>query len=684
MNGKTDTPHEEGREDRGGETLPGRAHASSQVGAPASTGDVGTVAITPAAAMDFLRVYPPFYFFDGRQHEELAARVAARRWPGGATVFRQGESPGAVVYVVRRGAVDLFMEHGGGRELADRCDEGQLFGLRPLLAGSTYALTAVTAEDTLLYELPADLFRRLAESTPKAMLYIAANLASGRDWRKMAGIREKLAIAGNEPEAMAFQLLETQPLDATTSLVTCGRDLPIREAATLMSDREVGSIIVVDGDNLPLGVVTDKDLRRRVATGREPVYAPVWRIMSSPVVTAPPSLTVAEVQMELVRNRLNHLVLTRDGSPASPVVGVLTEHDILILQANNPAVLVREIERAGGVDELRLIRDRAESLLKRYLHQEVAISYVSRVITEINDALVLQLIRLAEAELAGAGEVPAGLRYCWLALGSEGRGEQLLRTDQDNALLFADVEAERLEEVRAWCLRLGRRVNELLLHCGFALCPGNYMAGNPSWCLSLSEWKQRFSAWILSPEPLSILHATVFFDFRPVYGAVSLAHLLTAHVLETAAEQSIFFLHLARGALENPPPLTFFRDIVVERRGGHKDEFDIKKRAMLPLVDAARVLALHQRIGRVSGTPDRLLELAAREPANGELYGQAAEAYRILMRLRTIQGLRNGDSGRYFKLSELSKMERVLLRNLFRPIEELQTLVRVRFKAALF
>ena len=684
MNGTTDTPQEEGREDRGGETLPGRSDAPIQGGLAAGQGDVATVAVTPAAAMDFLRVYPPFYFFDGRQHEELAAGVTATLWRGGATVFRQGENPGAVVYVVRRGAIDLFMEHGGGRELADRCDEGQLFGLRPLLAGSTYALTAVTAEDTLLYELPADLFRRLAESTPKAMLYIAANLASGRDWRKMAGIREKLAITGSEQEAMAFQLLETQPLDANTSLVTCRRDLPIREAAALMSDREVGSIIIVDDDNLPLGVVTDKDLRRKVATGHEPVHAPVWRIMSSPVVTAPPSLTVAEVQMELVRNRLNHLVLTRDGSPSSPVVGVLTEHDILILQANNPAVLVREIEGAGSVDELRLIRDRAESLLQRYLHQEVAISYISRVITEINDALVLRFIRLAEAELAGEGEVPAGVCFCWLALGSEGRGEQLLRTDQDNALLFADVEAERLEEVRAYCLRLGRRVNEFLLRCGFALCPGNYMAGNPSWCLSLREWKQRFSSWIMSPEPLSILHATVFFDFRPVYGAVSLAHLLTAYVLETAAEQSIFFLHLARGALENPPPLTFFRDIVVERRGGHKDEFDIKKRAMLPLVDAARVLALHQRIGRVSGTPDRLLELAAREPANGELYGQAAEAYRILMRLRTIQGLRNGDSGRYFKLSELSKMERVLLRNLFRPIEELQTLVKVRFKAALF
>lgn len=640
--------------------------------------------VTPGEAIEFLKIYPPFYFFDHRQHQELAARITATLWQGGATIFTQGERPGAVIYVVRRGAVDLYMEHGGKRELADRCDEGQLFGLRPLLAESTYAFTAITAEETLLYQLPALLFRGLAESTPQAMLYIAANLASGRDWRKMPGIKEKLALSGQEAEADAFLLLETQPLNATTSLVTCRPSSSIREAATAMADREVGSIIVVDDAGLPLGVVTDKDLRKKVATGRESIDQPVARIMSSPVVTAPPSLTIADVQMEMIRNHLNHLVLTKDGSRRSPVVGVLTEHDILILQANNPAVLLREIGRVEGIDDLRDIRDRAEKLLEKYLHQEVAISYISKVITEINDALVLKLLRLAEDALAREGGVPPGVRYCWLALGSEGREEQLLRTDQDNALIFDNVPAEQEGAVRAYCLALGEKVNQLLLACGFALCPGNYMAGNPAWCLSLSEWKALFANWILNPDPQSLLHSTVIFDYRPVHGAITLAHLLTEHIFQTMHEQNIFFLHLGKMALENPPPLTFFRDILVERGGEHKDQFDIKKRAMLPLVDAARVLALHHRIARVNSTPGRFLEMAAREPGNRELYEQAAEAYRILMRMRTIQGLKQKSSGRYFKLSELSKMERLLLRNLFRPIEELQTLIRVRFKLGRF
>lgn len=638
------------------------------------------VAITSGEVIEFLKIYPPFYFFDGRQRQELAARITATLWPGGATIFTQGEPPGAVIYVVRRGAVDLFMEHGGKRELADRCDEGQLFGLRALLAGSSYALTAVTVEETLLYQLPAELFRKMAEATPKAMLYIAANLASGRDWRRIPAIKEKIAATGHETEADAFLLLETQPLSATSSLVTCLPGHTIREAAMAMADRDVSAIIVIDPAGMPLGLVTDQDLRAKVATGKENIDQPVSRLMTSLVVTAQPSLTIADAQMEMIRNRLRHLVLTKDGSTRSPVVGVLTEHDMLILQANNPAVLVREIERGGDVEELRDIRDRAEKLLEKYLHQEVAISYISKVITEINDALVLKLIRLAEDELSREGGVPPGVRYCWLALGSEGREEQLLRTDQDNALIFDNVPPQREGAVRAYCRRLGQRVNDLLCRCGFAPCPGKYMAGNPAWCLSLREWKRLFAKWILNPDPLSILHSTVIFDYRPVCGAITLAHLLTEHIFQILHEQNIFFLHLGKGALENPPPLTFFRDILVERGGEHKDHFDIKKRAMLPLVDAARVLALQQGIGRVNNTPGRFLELAVREPGNRELYQQAAESYRILMRMRTVQGLKNGNSGRYFKLSELSKMERMLLRNLFRPIEELQTLIKVRFK----
>ncbi len=633
---------------------------------------------------DFLGRNPPFDLLGKDLLDKLVSEMGVQYRPQGDVIFRQGELPNPFIYIVREGSVDLHREGAGGRELVDRCDEGELFGLRSLLAEDTYALTAIAAETTLLLTLPEETFRDIAETTPKMLLFIAANFASGWEWRKASGIRNKLPHTGERPTEQAFQLLEVQSMERAKSPVVCSADRRIREAATIMTEHEVGSIVIVDDRRCPLGILTDKDLRRRVATGEVPIEAPVTAIMSRPVRTAHPAVSVADVQMEMVRHRISHLCLTEDGSDSTPIVGVFTEHDLLIVQGNNPAVFLREIKRTRQVEELLPILERSENLLKQYLQQEVAIGYVASIITEINDTLLRQVLRLAEARLHREGYQRPETDYCWLGLGSEGRRERLLRTDQDNALIFADVAKEQYEETKAYYLRLAQAVNEALLTCGFIYCPGEMMAGNPKWCLSLGEWKRRFTAWILEPSPMSIMHSTVFFDYRPISGVEQLAQQLADHIVDTINEQEIFFIHLAKSAMENPPPLTFFRDIMVERSGEYKNQFDIKKRAMTPLIDAARVLALHKRFVKSTNTSARFLELARLEPANRELYEEAAAAYEILIRFRTLQGIKNGNSGRYFHPNELSKMDRILLRNIFRPIQEVQTLLKTRFQLAFF
>lgn len=171
-----------------------------------------------------------------------------------------------------------------------------------------------------------------------------------------------------------------------------------------------------------------------------------------------------------------------------------------------------------------------------------------------------------------------------------------------------------------------------------------------------------------------------FFDYRPVFGNKELAEQLTEHIFTDVEKQRIFLAFMAKNALKNPPPLSFFRNFVVEKSGEHKDEFDIKKRAMMPLADAARVLTIEARVGKVNNTFKRFEKLAELYPTNKDLFEQAADAYEILMRYRTLQGLRNKDSGRYFKPSELNKMQRAQLRNSFQPITDLQSLLTVRFQ----
>jgi len=631
---------------------------------------------------DFLKGYPPFNMMEPEGLMRLARGATVQYGKPGMVLFRRDDLPEPYVYVVREGAVQLFLQQADDRVLVDECDEGDLFGLRPLLAGQHYALSAEVKEESLMYVLKASELQRIMQENPKVAFYLAGLFAAGG--KKDAGdtYRSRLFLSRERLIDAHFQLIEIQSTERSKEPVTCPAGTSIRDAAKKMSRHSVGSIIIVDAANHPLGIMTDKDLRKQVATGQQALTAPVDTIMSSPVITVAPSVTVADVQIEMVKHRVHHLCLTEDGGPNSPVIGVLSEHDILVLQGNNPAVLIREMRRKQDAAGLRHLRERAELLLRKYIYQEVSIAFISTVMTEINDALIQRAVELGLEAMEQRGYRRPETQFCWLALGSEGRSEQLLRTDQDSALVFENVQEEDYAEVQQYFLTLADWVTNLLNDCGFEYCPAGMMANNPKWCLSLDRWKEQFSRWITEPTPGAVMHSTIFFDFRPIFGRAELAGQLTTHIFSILDRQTVFMSTLAKNALQNPPPLTFFRNFVVEKSGEHEDEFDIKARGMMPLADAARVLILHARISGLNNTFRRFEKLAELEPKNRELLEQAADAYEILMRYRTLQGLRQGDSGRFFRPSELSKMERMNLRNSFRPIRELQSLLSTRFQTA--
>lgn len=632
---------------------------------------------------DFIKDHPPFNLLDTERLLQISERVVVQYRQPGELIFKAGEQPGRYIYMVREGAVHLFQQDGTEEGLlVDQCEEGDVFGIRPLLADDQYALTARVAEETLLYAVDISGFKELLASNPQLSFYLASNMAAGLRRRTDPSLRGRLQASpsGGGGGGDAFQLLELQSVDRSKKPVTCPPSAQVQEAARIMSEQEVGSIIIASEAGWPLGIITDKDLRKKIATGLLPLDSPVTALMSSPVITLPDHVTVADVQIAMVKNRIHHLCVTEDGTDQSAIIGVISEHDLLVLQGNNPAVIIREIRRAMLPANIKQLRERAETLLRQYLLQEVSIAYIATIMTEVNDEVIRRCILLSLAEI---GEEPP-VSYCWLSLGSEGRGEQLLRTDQDNALVFADPPEADLPAVKAWFLRLAKLVNDKLNEVGFVFCPADMMAGNDKWCLSLSQWKEQFSQWLLTPTPESVLYSTIFFDYRAAYGDESLAQALTEHIFSVLDHQNMFLSFLAKDALQSPAPLTFFRNFMVESSGEHKDEFDIKARAMMPLTDAARVLVMHHRAGGINNTFRRFEKLAELDPNNSELFQEAADAYEILMRLRALQGLHNGDSGRFFKPSELSKMERIHLRNAFRPVKELQALLNVRFQLAYF
>ncbi len=639
--------------------------------------------IVERVAADLLK-YPPFDRLDQAALLDLAASVSLAYHEEGEILFRKSDAQKEHAFMVMKGAVRLFDTIDGKEVLVDLCDEGDVFGVRAIFSRHDYVLTAQVAEESLLFEIPADKIRRLLETDPAVALFFAGAFA-----RSFEEIEHTLSRAldadsqsGKEPSYRHFLENETLEVKPVTSVVTCPPDISIQEAASIMSEHNIGSIIVVSPENHPLGIITDTDLRKKVVARPGSIKEkPVSEIMSSPVYTITGGKTIADMVMLMVKTKLRHFCITADGSFDSPVEGIISEHDIITSEGNNPAVIMKAIMQADSPNQLKEQRDKAESLLQVYISQEVALHFISNIITEINDAIITRAIDFSIREIAEeSGRERPTTEFCWLSLGSEGRKEQLLRTDQDNAILYREPPPGEEDAVHSYYLALGEKVTGILQHCGFVKCPADIMASNPVWCQPFSVWKGYFSKWIATPEPKAVMNSTIFFDFRPVYGQAKIAAELKQEIFGLVSKNRGFLEFFAKNALQNPPPLGFFRNFLVEKSRDHANEFDIKARAMMPLSDAARVLSYELKIPEYLSTSERFRKLATIMPGMKDLAPEAAAGYEFLMRLRAVNGLENGSSGRYIKPESLNKIQRQTLRNVFSTIEKVQKTLNLRFQ----
>jgi CBS domain-containing protein len=612
---------------------------------------------------DFLKDFPPFEFLDKTELINIASFAEVIHLEAEDFVFRINQPIPEYFYVVKNGAVGLYSAEG---QLVDQCDEGDLFGLKALLRQGTYMLEAKAVEETVLYTVSSEVWETHILRNPKAAAFLMSSMASNSRGKLNAG------ITFNPDVEQTIQELQTA--DYSKDPITCHSDTSIQEAAQIMTRQKVGSIVIVD-KNRPLGIITDKDLRTKVATGLVGISEEVSKIMSSPVLTFPENITVAQAQLAMLRHKITHLCITEDGTVNSNLKGILSEHDIIVLREMTAASLVKEIKRSKGAEELRVIRKKAESLLQNNIEQGAPIDYIGKLLSAINDTITQKVIDININQL---GQAPCS--FAWLAIGSQGRQEQLLMTDQDNALIFENTSESNYAEVKKYFLKLAEEVNESLAVVGFEPCPSLMMASNPQWCQSVSKWANTFEGWITHPDEKKLMLCTIFFDFESVYGSQKLIQQLSESIFNSIEKNTIFLNYLGRNALQNPPPLSFFRQFLVEESGKHKDQFDIKARAMMPLVDAARLLILAHNIKSVNNTIERYLRLAKLEPQNEDVYLFCAESFKDLLRFRTQQGLKHQDSGRFIELKTLNKGDKLKLKRSFKAIKQIQGLIQTRYK----
>lgn len=628
---------------------------------------------------DFLKKYPPFDNLSFQELSEIATSIRVVNLEKHKTLFQINDVLHDSFYVVASGVINLSVIADAEETLLNKCVAGDIFGLRPFFAKNNYMMTAKAREESIIYAIPIATFRPFVANNSEVLDFLlhsfATNTSNPNDMENIGGklISDNVYYSNQQSEMQYFQLLSynVSPLKvAITSMV--------QEVAQQMTDTMTNGAIV-SKDNYPIGIITNTDMCSKIATGRFPITTTVDRIMSSPVVTVVENISLAEAQLLMLKNNVTHLCVTKDGSDKSDIKGIISEHDLIVAQANNPGVLIKEIKRSQSPKDLKSIRDRLTNLIEKSIHKNVSISNISNIASEINLAIIKRSVELSILDL---GSPPA--RFAWLSIGSQGRKEQLLLTDQDSILIFEDVTADKYRDVKDYFLKLGKRTTAILEKVGYEYCQNGHMGSNMLWCKSLTDWTKQYNNWMNTPGENSNEISSIFFDFELAFGEQKIEEAMENVIFNNVKNNALFFDFLGNDALRKNAPLSFFKKFIVEEDGPNKDKFDIKTRALMPLIDGARLFSLSYNLKGVNNTFMRFKQLAIVDPRNAEIYLNCSEAFLTLSKIRTLEGLKNDNSGQFINLQELSKVDKENLKNALAPMRELEELIKNKFQLTQF
>jgi CBS domain-containing protein len=594
----------------------------------------------------FVRGTPPFDALPRKAFDDAARALEIVFFPSGTRLLARDGAPAEHLYVIRKGAVRLERD----TQTLQVLEEGEIFGFTSLISGQA-TLDVQVEEDLLAYRLPKKEFEALLVHAP-----FAGHFA--------AGLAERLRNSLERSQVVSFQPDLAVPVSSLLRgpAVWVPRGATVGEAAQVMAEHSISSVLV---DSAPPGIVTDRDFRRRVlAAGKGPDTA-VLDVSSSPLKTVVADCPVYEAWRILLESGVHHLPVTRNGD----ILGVLSATDLIKTTASGPLAVMKRVERLGGREALpgysTKVAEMASVLFNGGLEPTVIGGFVAR----LNDTLLSRILRWAEAELG-----PPPTPYAWLVFGSEGRMEQMVLTDQDNALVFG----EDSPGAREYFAALSEKVIGDLQAAGFPRCPGGYMATN--WAGSLDEWEGRFRGWLDQPTPKALLEASIFFDFRAVHGHLDVSRLRAAVARAKAART--FLSAMAKSALTFPVPSGLGL-----RLRSESSKFDMKLKGISPIVFLARVYGL-ESASRTSNTLDRLRAATESGLISKDTCDTLSEAYRFLLRVRLRAQLQMISEGRppsnMISLSDLSTIERSRLRDAFRAIEVWHGRAAYHFRTDLF
>ncbi|WP_395373260.1 DUF294 nucleotidyltransferase-like domain-containing protein [Marinicella sp. W31] len=561
------------------------------------------------------------------------------------------------LFVIRSGEYEIRSQSG---RLIDRLAEGDQFGVPSLLSGEEPSNQLVILKAGLIYRVSANVFHQLRRDDDSFERFYTKAYA------------HRLAQADRSVSTRSYNQSVGSIITRKPATVTLHAE--VGEAAHIMQQRRVSSLLVLHEDTL-VGILTDRDLRNRVLAQGLSHTTAVADVMTMQPLSIQDHQSLTTALSLMLEHDIHHLPVL---DSSRQVMGMITTNDVLQTQMSHPIFLLGRMRKANRREQLIQYSADLGNLLWQLMRSGTSVYEAGKIFTQVTDVLTRRLIELAIEQL---GSPP--MSFAWMAFGSQARMEQAANSDQDNGILLS---AQPSEDQQAYFSQLAAQVNAGLDACGFIYCPGDVMAQNPKWCVSSEQWIQYFTDWIGTPEPKALLHASIFFDMRCIYGEQSLVESLQQQVLSMAADNDIFLALMTQNALESQIPLGFFKQFVLQKDGAQKNTLDLKKNGLLPLVEITRIHALAAQTTAVN-TLERLNTMAAEKYLNSDDVASLTDSYRFIARLRfehQIQCWQQGlAANNHLAPDAISRLQQKHLKSAFSVLADAQQGLKMRYTRGL-
>ena len=602
--------------------------------------------------------------FDGLPEsvlDDIAGSIEIAYFRAGSRILELGQQNTDLHYI-RSGAVELYRRSG---ELYNRLGEGEIFAHTGLLMGMQVRFPATAIEDTLVYLIPQSVFQHLFNTQDAFADYVEVE-----DQSRLRAAMNRSQQGNELMTSKVSRLINREPVMAASTV-------RLQEAAHIMTRERVSALPLVEGSGEHegdlVGIITDRDLRTRAVADALPSETPVADIMSRELITIRADAYIFEAMLTMLHNNVHHLPVMEHGKPR----GVIALSDIMKYESQNSLYVVSNIYRQQDVEGLKAVSKDVEASFIRMVHEDANSHMIGSAMAGIGRSFTQRLLELGEEKLG-----PPPVPYCFLALGSMARDEQLIVTDQDNAMVLDDsFDPKQHDE---YFLALARFVSDGLAQCGYAYCTGDIMATNKQWRQPLSVWKDYFTDWIENPKAEALLNSNIFFDLDGVHGDMSYAKALQELIATKAQSSQRFLSMMARNAINRTPPLGFFRQFMLEEGGRQRKTFNLKRRGTAPVSDLIRVHALACG-SRRQNSFTRLQDIARTRLLPEDGVGNLRDALEFIAIVRIRHQALAMEDGREpdnnVRPEDLSPFERSHLKDAFQIVSQAQKFLRYRYNA---